>query len=238
MGETVSLRPTKELFIDVLTRDISVHDCILDLLDNAVDSYTKNGIAERREIRLDYGQDGLRLVDNCGGIPKVRFMSEVFRLGSSDPTSSGPTIGVYGIGLKRSVFKLGRLIVVETDDGRDYCRLKIDVDQWLSEPDNWEVPLTESSPSRLGGGGLPYTSIEVSKLTRAAKETFTPEFERRLKETVKIYYSLFIQDGQIGFFLNDEEQTGFELTVKAGADYMPVRVADKYDGAEIDIISS
>jgi len=31
--------PTKRLFIDILTRDISVRACILDLIDNSVDAY-------------------------------------------------------------------------------------------------------------------------------------------------------------------------------------------------------
>ena len=43
MAEVVSFHPTKKLFIDVLTRDISIRDCILDLLDNSVDSYVHYG---------------------------------------------------------------------------------------------------------------------------------------------------------------------------------------------------
>jgi len=45
MVETVNFYPTKKLFIDVLTRDISIRDCIFDLLDNAVDSYTRNRLS-------------------------------------------------------------------------------------------------------------------------------------------------------------------------------------------------
>ena len=53
MPESVSFMPTKRLFVDILTKDISIHDCILDLLDNSVDSYISNDIEEKREIRLN-----------------------------------------------------------------------------------------------------------------------------------------------------------------------------------------
>ena len=57
MIEFVNFQPTKRLFIDILTRDISIHDCILDLLDNAVDSYTRNEINEKREIQLNFDKN-------------------------------------------------------------------------------------------------------------------------------------------------------------------------------------
>ena len=107
MDELVSFQPTKRLFIDILTRDISIHDCILDLLDNAVDSYTRNKIKEKRDVQLNFDKGKISIFDNCGGIEKERLKKEVFRFGAKDFSSNVPTIGVYGIGLKRSIFKLG-----------------------------------------------------------------------------------------------------------------------------------
>ena len=241
MSELVSFQPTKELFINILTRDISIHDCILDLLDNAVDSYSWSGIDEKREVRLNFDKSKVSIWDNCGGIDKSKLQKEVFRFGATDFSSHLPTIGVYGIGLKRSIFKLGESIIFETDDGKDYCKLKIDVNDWLNRKDSegndrWDLELTETSTTRLTNGQKPYTRIEIKSLRYETKETFTPDFETRLKETVKIYYSRFIQNNRVNFYVNNEEQRGFEIEVKSSDDFKPVKLEDKYEGVKITII--
>ena len=81
MTEKVSFRPTKRLFIDVLTRDISIRDCILDLLDNSVDSYTRHKISETRDVHLKFGEDSFEIMDTCGGVSKQDLKNEVFRFG-------------------------------------------------------------------------------------------------------------------------------------------------------------
>ena len=241
MTELVSFQPTKRLFIDILTRDISIHDCILDLLDNAVDSYTRNEIDEKREIRLKFDKNELSVFDNCGGIDKKRLQKEVFRFGAKDFLNHVPTIGLYGIGLKRSIFKLGELIVFETDDEKDYCKLEIDVNDWIDKKDRegndiWHLPLTETSGTRLVNGEKPYTNIKVEKLRYETIETFVPNFEKNLKGTVKIYYSRYIQKDKIDFFVNNEKQSGFEIKVKASDDFKPVKVEDEYEGVKITIL--
>src|SRR4030042_2694531 len=240
MTELVSFQPTKKLFIDILTRDININNCILELLDNSVDSYTRNKIEEKREIRLNFDKNELSIFDNCGGIDKKKLQEEVFRFGTKDFLNNVPTIGSYGIGLKRSIFKLGELIVFETDDGKDYCKLEIDVNDWLKKKDEegneiWDIELTETSTTRLINGQKPFTKIKVKKLRYGTIESFVPEFERDLKETVKIYYSRFIQNERISFYINDEVQKGFEIKVKASDDFKPVKVEDENEGIKIII---
>jgi len=240
MTELVSFQPSKRLLIDILTTDISIHDCILDLLDNAVDSYTRNEINEKREIRLNFDKSELIVFDNCGGIDKEKLQKEVFRFGAKDFLNNVPTIGLYGIGLKRSIFKLGELIVFETDDGKDYCKLEIDVNDWLKKKnkagnDIWDIPLTETSTTRLVKGQKAYTRIKVKNLRYETIETFVPRFETNLKETIKIYYSRYIQKDQIDFLVNNEKQSGFEIKVKASDDFKPVKVEDEYEGVKITI---
>ena len=240
MTELVSFQPTKKLFIDILTRDIPIRDCILELLDNAVDSYTRNEIDEKREIRLNFDKNELSVFDNCGGIEKKRLQKEVFRFGAKDFLNNVPTIGLYGIGLKRAIFKLGELIVFETDDEKDYCKLEIDVNDWLKKKnkegnDVWDIPLAETSTTRLVNGQKAYTRIKVKNLRYETIETFVPNFETDLKETVKIYYSRFIQNERISFYINDEDQRGFEIKVEASDAFKPVKVEDEYEGVKITI---
>lgn len=100
--------PTKELFIDTLVRDVSTSDAILDLVDNAIDGYTRKKYTERKEIKLNFTKNGFQIWDNCGGIDIVSAKDEVFRFGvrkSNDKHS----LGVYGIGLKNLCSKWGKI---------------------------------------------------------------------------------------------------------------------------------
>ena len=74
MVETVNFYPTKKLFIDVLTRDISIRDCIFDLLDNAVDSYTRNRPSETRQVQVNFNSEHFEIIDHCGGIRKNQLL--------------------------------------------------------------------------------------------------------------------------------------------------------------------
>ena len=236
MAETVSFYPTKKLFIDVLTRDISIRDCIFDLLDNAVDSYTRNRLSETRHVRVNFTSERFEIMDECGGIRKDQLLNEVFRFGLLDLSVKAETIGVYGIGLKRSIFKIGRNILLETDDGRDYCKLEIGVDEWIEDDKNWDIELTETSGSRLNGS-KPYTLLRITDLRDEAKDLFdSPLFETTLKETASIYYSLYISNSEVQFFINDEELPGFEIKIRASEDYRPVRYRETYGDVRLEII--
>jgi len=235
MAETVSFYPTKKLFIEVLTRDISIRDCIFDLLDNSVDSYTRRNLKGTRQIQVSFNADSFSIRDNCGGISKKELLDEVFRLGVVDTGVQARTIGIYGIGLKRSIFKIGRDIILETDDGDDYCKLVID-DDWIKDEDNWTIPLRETSASRLNGN-KPYTRIHITKIIDEAKDLFTaPFFDSNLKKNASIYYSWFINEQEIDFIINEEKISGYEIKVKTSDDYKPVRCQEDFEDIGIEII--
>jgi hypothetical protein len=48
----IDASPTKELFLDTLTKDVNITDAILDLVDNAIDGYTRHEFQDRRSITL------------------------------------------------------------------------------------------------------------------------------------------------------------------------------------------
>src|SRR5260370_41108554 len=61
---------------------------------------------------LHFAKDGFQIRDNCGGISRKLAEESAFRLGrprSVDRTEKDiPTVGTYGIGMKRAIFKMGR----------------------------------------------------------------------------------------------------------------------------------
>ena len=141
MGTMIKFSPTKHLFINTLTKDISIHDCVLELLDNSADSYVRSGASDRREIRLDFNKSKFSIFDDCGGISLDELQNRVFVFGFQQKKDRFAGIGMYGIGLKRSILELSRKITFETDDGRTHCKLDLDVDDW-EKSDKWEAPLS------------------------------------------------------------------------------------------------
>ena len=110
---TVDARPVKSFFIEMLTRDIELVDAILDLLDNCVDGILRtegNSLDEKPydgfNAKIMFDENSFSISDNCGGIP-WKLHDYAFRMGK-DPKDRDPnlqTIGVYGIGMKRAIFK-------------------------------------------------------------------------------------------------------------------------------------
>ncbi len=233
MAEKVNFQPTKRLFIDVLTRDISIHDCILDLIDNSVDSFIKHKISEKRQIEINFNEKKFGIFDNCGGIDKETLEDQVFRSGISTYNADAPTIGLYGIGLKRAIFKIGKHIAFETDDGNNYCKLIID-EKWMKDENAWFLPINDLSETKLKEEMKPYTKIEISMLNEETTESFTSDLESGLKKTIQKYYTKFISKG-LEFFVNNEKLERYPLFVEYSDDYEPIKKEFKYDDVEITL---
>src|SRR5256885_1297493 len=117
--------PKKKFFLEMFTRDISLEDCILDLIDNSIDSFirTRNidisanllnpGSSSNGQksdplpkIELSFSDTEFKINDKCGGISRKAALEEVFNFGHTSNYATGQ-LGAYGIGLKRAIFKIG-----------------------------------------------------------------------------------------------------------------------------------
>src|ERR1700730_4363291 len=114
--------PTKAIFVQMITRDISLEDCILDLIDNSVDgawqmkgghpmSLSDKTKLSQFEIKIELDRDHFRIIDNCGGITLDQAADYAFTFGrkESDPQEKY-SIGVYGIGMKGDSCQMGSAI--------------------------------------------------------------------------------------------------------------------------------
>jgi len=143
MSGTVNASPTKTFFVDMLTRDIELKDAILDLLDNCVDGIqriTKN--AESSETpyqgywaKITFSSTEFKIEDNCGGIPLEVAKQYAFRMGRPADNVNDDlnlyTIGTYGIGMKRAIFKMGRSGEVISQTENNTFKVSVS-DDWLS----------------------------------------------------------------------------------------------------------
>ena len=200
----ISAEPTKRFFVEMFTRDIDLRDAILDLLDNCIDGIVRAKSFNRMHKRPYAGQwakisldeNHFSIADNCGGISRELAEKSAFMLGrpidfeEEEPT--GPTVGVYGIGMKRAIFKMGRQAQVTSQTGKEAFRVAIP-EAWFHEKDNWLLPLTPlQNPLKHPG-----TTILVERLEPAIQKQFgaTKEFCQGLIAVISEAYSLIIEKG-------------------------------------------
>ncbi|MDD4898379.1 MAG: ATP-binding protein [Methanocellales archaeon] len=234
--DLIDAAPTKRLFIDILTRDISVKACILDLIDNSVDAYIRNELTDRREIRLIICKDKFTIFDNCGGIEYNFLKDKVFRFGADLFETDSPTLGIYGIGLKRAILKIGKKILMETDDGNSFCKIDFDVNEW-QKSDDWKIPFEYFENSKLSPDEKPYTKIVVKDLHDNIKKKFDLDsFITDIKETIHITYTIFISNN-IDFYVNDDNRIEpYILEARYDERYSPVKSRDSIEGVDFEIV--
>lgn len=208
--------PTKSFFVDMLTRDIDLRDAILDLLDNCLDGVVRQKDASSPDDKEYYSNyraninitsESFTIRDNCGGIPLDIAKQYAFRMGrlASDPENSleRPTVGVYGIGMKRAIFKIGDNAIIKTRHGDTAYSVLIDED-WIDSETNWDFPINIIEEYEGLDQG---TEIKVDKLNENIKiewQTSLDSFLDSLKRSIQESYSFIIQKG-FTIILNGDE---------------------------------
>ena len=148
----IDASPTKDFFISMLVRDIELVDAIADLVDNCVDGARRtrpNGNYSGLWVRMDANTDKFRIADNCGGIPVDLARNYAFRFGR--PTGMKATkhsVGQFGIGMKRALFKLGRHFTVESVTTLARFRVVVDVEKWRTEGDTKQNGVVDQKQDR------------------------------------------------------------------------------------------
>ena len=137
--DEINAAPTKTFFIEMLVRDIALEQAVLDLVDNCIDGAKRldGGDFQGRKIKIDINSERFRIVDNCGGFDKSLAKDYAFRFGRPPETPTTPnSIGQFGVGMKRALFKFGRHFIVRSATSSDLWAIDVDVEKWESEPDD------------------------------------------------------------------------------------------------------
>jgi len=195
--------PVKSFFVEMLTRDISLADSILDLLDNCIDGLLRTSTKSKLKSKKPYSGysaeikfDGhsFEISDNCGGIP-WDLHDYAFRMGRSGPLrdKSIPTVGVYGIGMKRAMFKIGRRTLLHTQNSNDNYEVEI-TPSWLASENDWTIPVSGSASKRKEDG----TTIVIGDLHPDIKAQFDGDkalFQSDLTKKIATHYAFIINKG-------------------------------------------
>jgi hypothetical protein len=193
--------PTKQFFVSMLTRDISLADAILDLVDNCLDGALRIANGEdvdysRHFVEITLNSESFSIRDNCGGIPRDVAKNYAFKMGREPDDardSDNETIGMYGVGMKRAIFKMGRDAKVKSLYGTDALEVQIS-SVWLDKKE-WE-PLPISTPEMTSRLNEPGTHIYVSSLYPGVSRHFANEaFKNELKTSISEHFTMFLQKG-------------------------------------------
>ena len=183
--------PRKSFFAQMFRKDISLEDCVLDLIGNSVDGFIssrklrlseiasaiwdkkakRHTTAGLPSIEITLSESRFEIWDNCGGIDLDDALNEVFNFGHSIGWNKTESLGVYGIGLKRALFKLGDHFEINSRTSKNGFHCKLDVGKWVQEDDSpadWNIPITEQAPA--SSASTAGTKITVNQLHAEVRE--------------------------------------------------------------------
>ena len=189
----------------MLTRDIALDDAVLDLLDNCLDGAART-LRQKGESKdtvkpydgfkalLHFSAHEFVIEDNCGGIPLNIAAERAFRMGrpeslDEDEADRG-TVGVYGIGMQRALFKFGTGIEV-ISAGDDPFKVEIS-DGWLHSEDWDDFDLEPYDGEDVTDG----TRIVVRELDPLVRDAFSDrDWVEAFIRYVGQHYSILIEKG-------------------------------------------
>lgn len=250
---TVSAFPTKKFFMSMLTRDIALNDAIMDLLDNCIDGIHRQQKGKRIRKSKPYGgyfgeitidESHFTLKDNCGGIPLNTAINYAFKMGRSEEYHDDDTletVGMYGIGMKRAIFKMGLEAEIYSCHAETQFKVQIPND-WAEQPEwlfNYSELTKVEISSYLSEEG---TLIRIGNLHENIRKQFNNKavFLKNLSIELRNHYGYIIQQGfKISINGIDIEPLELNLLTSEGdssKSIKPYVYTSKIEDVEVEVI--
>jgi len=232
MANTIAAQasPEKRLFISLLTRDIPLIAAFLDMLDNSINAAVETYAARLEtakdymtvfqdetlcpsvDIRLNITAEKVEITDSASGISAETAAHHVFKFGrGANETHASDRLSVYGIGLKRAMFKLGNEIVMRSDHKDGGFDLNLNVSEWAKETRQpWTFTISPRKPAKPEKCG---TSIIVTDLyDEVMRRVADGVFEGQLREVIAKTYAYYLAKF-VNIFVNDRLVVGTNLQI-------------------------
>jgi len=227
-------KPAKEYLVNGITKDVTIEECIFDLIDNSIDAYPKNTIElvsdyNNYSIEINFSKDHFSIKDYGKGITREALTNETLRFGTKTQHHS-TSIGFYGIGLNRALFKIGKDIKIISETNNERSLIKLDVTTFLKDNNNWSLPiLTENTQGNLG------TYIEIKKLNEEVNDYFTnAEWIKSFQKEISLRYSEFLNKNLI-IKVNNIVIDGQKILTRASSGFQAQKKDFTYRGIKVII---
>lgn len=198
--ETLDLTPSPRILDVIADVDMSVEECLAELIDNALDEIAAAqrqdlGFEGHVEIALPYGadkvdKDSIISVTDTGRGMSLTQMREALRAGSSGNARYG-SLGLFGMGFNIATGRLGYSTTVKSGRAEDdhWTIAVIDI-QAMGSQDSFQVPMS-TEPKSLGEHG---TAVKVSRLrTDTVKRLSWNGIANRVKTRLGETYSYMLR---------------------------------------------
>lgn len=223
--DSIKAMPTKAFFVEMLVRDIPVEKAVLDLVDNCIDGARRLRPEEDYSgltVTIAFDRERFLIEDNCGGFDVAKAETYAFRFGRPSGADSTPhSIGQFGVGMKRALFKFGRYFKVSSTTDRQRWSMHVDVVEWLDDEDGWTFSFDDVTPDGEFGADEWGTKIEVRNLRSEVAARFaSPRTDRQLGEMIRSHQRQFLARG-LSVSFNGRELSAADLNVRTGGEFHP-----------------
>lgn len=205
MNAKVNANPTKEFFISMLTRDVDIKAAILELIDNSIDGAKRlrpDGKYDGLWVKIQYDKSRFQISDNCGGIPIKVATEYAFRFGrpndrATDSEKKQYYTGAFGIGMKRSLFRLGSVFSIESFTKNEHFSMSVDVNEWVKNEDtDWSFELSEEQKNQDYPDETIGTTIVIPSLNEnISKQLSLMSFENDLIRYIESFKTTAVENG-------------------------------------------
>lgn len=196
--DEIDVTPTRALFVEMLTRDIQLDRAVLDLVDNCIDGAKRlrplpDQDFEGLEIRIVLDTEKFEIHDNCGGIGIETARHYAFRFGRAKGMTATPgSVGQFGVGMKRALFKFGHKFEVVSQTVEDRFELRVDVDAWEQQEGPWRFAFDDSetdldSPVEDTGTHIVVTPLRPDARAQFGSGTFRNSLGRQIEAAQQQY---------------------------------------------------
>lgn len=225
---TVEAEPERALFVEMLTRDIDLIPAIMDLLDNSIDGaraqINDQTPATDFTVELKVSADRFEIGDNCGGIELDVARQYAFRFGRPrDYKGTKRSVGQFGVGMKRALFKLGRVFSINSRATTTSFEMTVDVNEWMADTNPvWTFTMSKASRDHNSAKHGRGTTITVTQLHEAVREDLADGgFLSLLREQIRFRHQGALAEG-ITVTLNGERLDHFSRELLSGPGFKPI----------------
>lgn len=188
------------------------------------------------KIEVKFDDSKFTIEDNCGGISLEVAANYAFRFGrpKTVESSNTETTGIFGIGMKRALFKIGNYFSIHSVTKTTEFQLDLNVKEWLEKDDgDWDFRFSSFEENMNNSEEKIGTRIEVTELnSEIAAELGGKEFEKEVVEHIQRRVGLDIAYG-ITIIVNDTTLVGNNILLIDNDEIKPIK--EEYKDGEIAV---